>query len=195
MGKFLESIGLIQGYDIIAIGKMKAKKDILFEEIEKYDSNVKEETRKIINESSGLVFAIVKNKKIKGIYLFKSDSKNENNAKVLKHIKTVYTDEISTDIREKYDIVILNQAKEYVSIQEYDKVILNDKVVQIDPKLTKKDRNSAWFGGFALGFMLGWIIFDEFFWGLLYGIIFAPVFGGLEVVVNNKRGRKKKNNK
>ena len=49
MGKFLESIGLIDGYDIIAIGKMKAKKDILFEEIEKYDNNIKEETRNIVN--------------------------------------------------------------------------------------------------------------------------------------------------
>lgn len=193
MGKFLESIGLIEGYDIIAIGKIKAKKDNLFEEIEKYDSNVKEETRKIVNESSGLVFAIVKKGIIKGIYLFTSDSKND--AKVLKHIKTVYTDEISTDIREKYDIVILNQAKEYVSMQKYDKVILNDKVVQIDPKLTKKDRSLAWLGGFALGFMLGWIIFDEVYLGLIYGIIFAPVFDGLEVVVNNKRGRKKKNDK
>lgn len=193
MGKFLESIGLIDGYDIIAIGKMKAKKDILFEEIEKYDSNVKEEIRKIVNASSGLVFAIVKKGKIKGIYLFKSDS--NDNAKVLKHIKTVYTDEISIDIREKYDIIILNQAKEYVSMQEYDKVILNDKVVQIDPKLTKKDRSLAWFGGFAVGFMLGWIIFDEIYLGLVYGIIFAPVFSRLEVVVNNKRGRKKKNDK
>ena len=42
----------------------------------------------------------------------------------------------------------------------------------------------------AFGFMLGWLIFDEIYLGLLYGIIFAPVFGGLEVVVNNKRGKK-----
>lgn len=43
--------------------------------------------------------------------------------------------------------------------------------------------------------MLGWIIFDEVSLGLLYGIIFAPVFSGLEVVITNKRGRKKKNDK
>ena len=193
MGKFLESIGLIEGYDIITIGKMKAKKDNLFEEIKKYDSNIEEETRKIVNKSSGLVFAIVKKGIIKGIYLFNSEAKND--AKILKHIKTVYTNEVSTDIREKYDNLILKIAKDHVSSQAYDKVILNDKVVQIDPKLTKKDRSLAWFGGFALGFMLGWIIFDVFYLGLLYGIIFAPVFSGLEVVVNNKRGRKKKNDK
>lgn len=193
MGKFLESVGLIDGYDITVIGKMKAKKDILFEEIEMYDSNVKEQTRKIVNESSGVVFAIVKKGKIKGIYLFEADSKND--AKILKHIKTVYTDEVSTDIREKYDIIILNQAKDYVSMQEYDKVILEDKVVQIDPKKSKKERNLAMLCGFVTGFVLGWIIFDEVSLGLLYGIIFAPVFSGLEVVITNKRGRKKKNDK
>ena len=53
MGKFLESIGVIDGYDIIAIGKMKAKKDELFEEIEKYDTDLKERTRKIFK---GMLF-------------------------------------------------------------------------------------------------------------------------------------------
>ena len=33
MGKILESIGIIDGHDIIAIGKIKAKKDKLFTEI------------------------------------------------------------------------------------------------------------------------------------------------------------------
>ena len=138
MGKFLESIGVIDGYDIIAIGKMKAKKDRLFEEIEKCDSVVKEKTRKIVNESSGRVFAIVKKGIIKGIYLFEVETKEDN--KNLKHIKTVYTDEVATDVREKYDNHILNLAKEYVSMQEYDKVILEDKVVQVDPKKSKKER-------------------------------------------------------
>lgn len=33
MGKFLESIGLIDGYDIIAIGKMKAKKIVYLKKL------------------------------------------------------------------------------------------------------------------------------------------------------------------
>lgn len=193
MGKILESIGVIDGYDIIAIGKIKAKKDEFFEEIEKYDSNVKEKTRKIVNESSGRVFGITKKGKIKGIYLFIVETKDNN--KNLKHIKTVYTDEVAMDVREKYDNHILNIAKDYVSMQEYDKVILEDKVVQIDPKKTKKERTMAWLGGFVVGFSLGWVIFDEIYWGIMYGIIFAPVFGGLEVVITNKRGKKRKNNK
>ena len=50
-------------------------------------------------------------------------------------------------------------------------------------------------GGFVTGFAIGWIIFDEIYLGLVYGILFAPVFSGLEVVVNSKRGRKKKDDK
>ena len=190
MGKILESIGIIDGYDIIVIGKLKAKKDNLFKEIEKYDSNIKEETRKIVNKSSGRVIAIVKKGIIKGIYLFEVESKDD--IKNLKHIKTVYTDEVSTDTREKYYNHILNIAKDYVKMMEYDKVTLDNKAIQLDPKKSKKERILAMIGGFALGFVLGWILFDEISMGLFYGIIFAPIFSGLEVVITNKRGRKKK---
>ena len=193
MGKILESIGVIDGYDIIAIGKIKAKKDELFDEILKYDSKVKDETRQIVNTSSGRVFAITKKGSIKGIYLFKVEIKED--VKNLKHIKTVYSDKVAEEIQKKYDEHILNIAKDYVTYQEYDKVTLEDKVVQIDPKKPKKEKTIAMLSGFALGFMLGWIIFDEFYLGIIYGIIFAPVFSGIEVVISNKRGRKKKDNK
>lgn len=193
MGKILESIGVIDGYDIIAIGKIKAKKDELFDEILKYDSKVKDETRQIVNTSSGRVFAITKKGSIKGIYLFEVEIKED--VKNLKHIKTVYSDKVAEEIQKKYDEHILNIAKDYVAYQEYDKVTLEDRVVQIDPKKTKKEKTIAMLSGFALGFMLGWIIFDEFYLGIIYGIIFAPVFSGIEVVISNKRGRKKKDDK
>lgn len=193
MGKLLESFGVIDGYDIITIGKLKAKKDELFDEILKFDGKVKDETRQIVNTSSGIVFAIVKKGLIKGIYLFEIETKDD--VKNLKHIKTVYSDEVREDIQKKYDDHILNIAKDYVSLQEYDKVTLEDKVVQMDPKKTKKEKTIAMLSGFAIGFMLGWIIFDEFFWGIIYGIAFAPIFSGIEIVITNKRGRKKKNNK
>lgn len=192
MGKFLESIGLIEGYDIIIIGKKKAKNDILFEEIEKHDSNIKENIRKIVNESVGMVFAIVKDKKIKGVYLFEATS--NNNVRILNHIKTVYTNEVSTDIRKKYDNLILKIAKDHVSAQDYDKVILEDKVVQVD-RNTTKNRNLAMSSGFIFGFIFGWLLFHNFFWGLFYGFIFSPVSTGLEVIITNKRRRKKKNDK
>jgi hypothetical protein len=37
MGKILESMGVIDGYDIDEIGKIRVKKDELFTEIEKKD--------------------------------------------------------------------------------------------------------------------------------------------------------------
>ena len=58
----------------------------MFKKIEKYDNTIKDFTRKIVNESSGKIFVIVKKDTIKGIYLFEVESKND--IKNLKHIKT-----------------------------------------------------------------------------------------------------------
>ena len=193
MGKILESLGYIDGYDIIAIGKLKAKKDEIFEEILKIDEKIKDETRDIVNNAAGRVFAIVKKGIIKGIYLFKVEEKDEK--KNLKHVKTVYTDEVEADVRKKYDEHVLNIAKDYVSEMEYDKVTLEDKVVELDPKKSKKEKTIALLVGAACGFILGWVIFDDIVFGLLWAIIFAPIFSGIDVVVSNKRGRKKNNDK
>ena len=86
-------------------------------------------------------------------------------------------------------------AKDYVSMQEYNKVTFEDNVVQIDPKKTKKEKKIALLGGTALGFILGWLIFDDFMMAILWGLIFAPIYSGLEVVITKKSGRKKKNTK
>ena len=193
MGKGLESIGVIEGYNIVTIGKLKAKKDALFQEIEKYDAKIKQETRDIVNNSSGEVFAIVKKGIIKGIYLFIIEEKEEK--RILKHIKTIYVDDVTIDIREKYNNHILDIVKDSVSLQEYDKVILEDKVVQVNSKEGKEGVKIATIGGFLMGFMIGWMIFDNILLGLLWGIIFAPVFSGVDIIVTNKRGRKNKNDK
>lgn len=193
MGKFLESIGLIDGYDIIAIGKRKAKKDELFSEILKTDKDIQSDVKNIIEKETGRIFAIIKKKKIKGLYLFEVVKKDEQ--RILEHIKTVYTKEVNEDVQNKYDELILKMAKDYVSMQEYNKVTFEDNVVQIDPKKTKKEKEIALLGGTALGFILGWLIFDDFMMAILWGLIFAPIYSGLEVVITKKRGRKKKNTK
>lgn len=193
MGKFLESIGLIDGHDIITIGKYKANKNKYFTEILKADKNIQNEVKDIAEKETGRIFAIIKKGKIKGLYLFEVEE-IENN-KVLNHIKTVYTKDVLEEVKDKYNVVILNMAKDYVSMQEYSKVTFEDNVVQIDPKISKKDKEIAYLGGFAAGFMFGWLIFDNPLMGIFYGIIFAPVFSGLKVVITKKRGRKKKNNK
>lgn len=191
MGKILESIGIIDGHDIIAIGKIKAKKDKLFTEILKVDKKIQEDVKEITEEESGRIFAITKKGKIKGLYLF--EAKEENDSKILNHLKTVYTKDVKEEVQDKYDQHILNIAKDYVTMQEYKKVTFEDKIVQIDPKLTKKDKEIALLGGFAVGFMFGWIIFENPLLGIVYGIIFAPIFSGLKVVITKKR--KKKNTK
>ena len=193
MGKFLESIGLIDGYDIIVIGKGKAKKDELFSEILKADKDIQSDVKNIIEKETGRIFAIIKKKKIKGLYLFEVVKKDEQ--RILEHIKTVYTKEVNEDVQNKYDELILKMAKDYVSMQEYNKVTFEDNVVQIDPKKTKKEKEIALLGGTALGFILGWLIFDDFMMAILWGLIFAPIYSGLEVVITKKRGRKKKNTK
>lgn len=191
MGKILESIGIIDGHDIIAIGKIKAKKDKLFTEILKVDKKIQEDVKEITEEEAGRIFAITKKGKIKGLYLF--EAKEENDSKILNHLKTVYTKDVKEEVQDKYDQHILNIAKDYVTMQEYKKVTFEDKIVQIDPKLTKKDKEIALLGGFAVGFMFGWIIFENPLLGIVYGIIFAPIFSGLKVVITKKR--KKKNTK
>lgn len=193
MGKFLESIGLIDGHDIIAIGKIKAKKDKMFTEILKEDNNIQNEVKELTEKNEGRIFAIVKKGIIKGLYLFEIEEIDNN--KMLNHVKTVYTKDVSEEVRDKYNVVILNEAKQYVSLQEYTKVTFDDNVVQIDPKVDKKDLALTSSGGFFLGFILGWVIFNDIMMGFLYGIIFSPVITGAKVVVTKKRGRKKKNNK
>lgn len=188
MGKILESIGIIDGHDIIAIGKIKAKKDKLFTEILKVDKKIQEDVKEITEEEAGRIFAITKKGKIKGLYLF--EAKEENDSKILNHLKTVYTKDVKEEVQDKYDQHILNIAKDYVSMQEYKKVTFEDKIVQIDPKLTKKDKEIALLGGFAVGFMFGWIIFENPLLGIVYGIIFAPIFSGLKVVITKKRKKK-----
>ena len=56
MGKFLESIGLIDGHDIIAIGKIKAKKDKMFTEILKEDNNIQNEVKELTEKNEGRIF-------------------------------------------------------------------------------------------------------------------------------------------
>ena len=193
MGKFLESIGLIDGHDIIAIGKIKAKKDKMFTEILKEDNNIQNEVKELTEKNEGRIFAIVKKGIIKGLYLFEIEE-IENN-KMLNHVKTIYTKDISEEVRDKYNVIILNEAKQYVSLQEYTKVTFDDNVVQIDPKVNKKDIALTSTGSFFLGFLFGLVVFDNITMGFLYGIIFSPVITGTKVVVTKKRGRKKKNNK
>ena len=190
MGKVLESLGVIDGYDTIAIGKGRAKKDELFEELKKFDENIQEEVKELVNNTEGRIFAIKKKGLLYGIFLFEVEEKDDK--KHLKHIKTVYSDEVTEEVREKVNGYMLKTAEEYVSYMQYDKVTFDDKVVQLDPKKSKKEKIWALIGGMGIGFVLGWILFDDFWFGLMWAFVLGPTFTGLDVVISNKRGRKKK---
>ena len=190
MAKLLEGLGLIEGYDISSLGKYSIKRDNMFEEIKKKDSNIQEEAREIIDNSNGVVFIIYKKKLIHGIYLFKEETKGEE--KYLNLVKSVFTDEVSDEVKTKYQDHLVKFAKEQVSYLEYDKVSLENDIVTTNGKKTKQERLIALAGGFAVGFVLGFIIFGDILFGVLWGIIFAPLFSGVDVVVSKKRNKKKK---
>lgn len=189
MGKILESIGLIEGFDISAIGKYTIKRDNLFEEIKKKDKNIQEEARDIINNSKGLVFVITKKKQIHGIYLFKEETKDEE--KNLNLIKTVFTDEVSDEVKTKYETVLIKMAKEKVEYLQFDKVSLENDVIYKASKKKKAELISSFILGFLCGFMLGFVCFNDILMGFCFGIIFAPSFTGVDAAVRKKRGRKR----
>ena len=189
MGKILESIGLIDGFDISIIGKMSIKKDKMFEEIKKKDKNIQEEARDIINNSKGVVFAIYKKKIIHGLYLFKDETKGEE--KHLKLVKSVFTDDVSQEVKDKYQEHLIKLSKEKVKYLEYDEISLDEDVIFKKSQKSKAELISAFTGGYLLGFLLGLIVFDSVGMGLCFGIIFAPVLAGVDAGVRKKRGRKK----
>ena len=193
MGKTLETLGIIDGFDITELGKLKSKKDKIFTEIEKYDKNIVNEVRDIVNNNKGTIMIITKKGIIHGIYVFKLEVKDD--VSTLKYVKEVYTDEVKEETRKKYDDLVLELLKDSVSYQEYDKITYKDEIIKLEGAGNKKGTFIALIGGFLIGFLMIYLVTEELFLGIMMGIIFAPVMSGLEVVVQKKRGRKKNSSK
>lgn len=189
MGKLKEAFGIIDGYEMKAISKSRLKKEELFEEIKELDKDIIEECRKVL-ENNGRIATYEKDKKIKAMYIFEEEKKDDE--KVLNNTKTLYTDELSEELRERLDKRLIEELKELLLGLRYVKVYMNDNVIQIDPTKSKKDIYAALLGGAACGFVLGWIAFDDIGIGFLWAVVFAGAFSGLDVAVSKKRGRKKK---
>ena len=188
MESIKEEFGIIDGYELSSIGIIRIKKEELFEEIVKQDKNIIEECKKLLDEN-GRIYTYEKDKRIKAIYLFEDQRKEE---KVLSNVKTIYTKEITDELKEKFNKRLLEDFNDELLSLEYDKVFVNDEVIQIDPKKSKGDITMALAGGAILGFALGWMIFDDIVFGFLWAVIFSGSFSGLETVVSKKRGRKRK---
>lgn len=183
----LENFGLIEGYDINEISKRKAKNTELFEEIKKVDSEIQEKVQKCLEKNNYTIYGITKNKKIKGIYIFKE----ENNSLI--NTERIFTNEINDNIKNKYDKCLIEINKELVANGIYEKVIIGENVIKIDPKEDKKISKLSIVINIIIGTLLAYIIFENITTAIIFGLLLGPAFTGIEVIVTKKRGRKRKN--
>ncbi len=183
----LENFGLIEGYDINEISKRKAKNTELFEEIKKVDSEIQEKVQKCLEKNNYTIYGITKNKKIKGIYIFKK----ENNSLI--NTERIFTNEINDNIKNKYDKCLIEINKELVANGIYEKVIIGENVIKIDPKEDKKISKLSIVISIIIGTLLAYIIFENIVTAIIFGLLLGPAFTGIEVIVTKKRGRKRKN--
>lgn len=183
----LENFGLIEGYDINEISKRKAKNTELFEEIKKVDSEIQEKVQKCLEKNNCTIYGITKNKKIKGIYIFKE----ENNSLI--NTERIFTNEINDNIKNKYDKCLIEINKELVANGIYEKVIIGENVIKIDPKQDKKISKLSIVISIIIGTLLAYIIFEDIVTAIIFGLLLGPAFTGIEVIVTKKRGRKRKN--
>ncbi len=183
----LENFGLIEGYDIDEIGKRKANKTELFEEIKNVDNKIQEKVQKCLEKNNYTIYGLTKNKKIKGIYIFKE----ENNSLI--NTERIFTNEINDNIKKKYDKCLLEINKELVANGIYEKVIIGENVLKIDPKQDKKISKFSIAISMIIGTLLAYIIFENIITAIIFGSLLGPSFTGIEVIVTKKRGRKRKN--
>lgn len=183
----LENFGLIEGYDIDKISKRKAKNTELFEEIKKVDGEIQEKIQKCLDKNNYMIYEITKNKKIKGIYIFKKENNN------LINTERIFTNEINDNIKNKYDKCLLEINKELVANGIYEKVIIGENVLKIDPKQDKKVNKLSMVTNTIIGILFGYIIFQNIFIALIIGLLAGPSYTGIEVIITKKRGRKRKN--
>lgn len=183
----LENFGLIEGYDINEISKRKAKNTELFEEIKKVDDEIQEKVQECLEKNNYIIYGITKNKKIKGIYIFKE----ENNSLI--NTERIFTNEINDNIKNKYDKCLIEIYKELVANGIYEKVIIGENVIKIDPKQDKKISKLSIVINIIIGTLLAYIIFENIVTAIIFGLLLGPAFTGIEVIVTKKRGRKRKN--
>ena len=73
MGNIKEAFGIIDGYEMNLVGKLRLKKEDLFEEIKKKDKDIIEKCKKVL-ENGGNIYSYEKDKKIKALYVFEKEN-------------------------------------------------------------------------------------------------------------------------
>ena len=189
MGNIKEAFGIIDGYEMNLVGKLRLKKEELFEEVKKKDKDIIEKCKKVL-ENGGNIYSFEKDKKIKALYVFEEEKRD--NEKVLVNKATIYTKEIDDKLKVKLDECIKEELKAKISLLEYKKIYINDEVMQFNPKKSKKEIYISLICGVLLGFLVGWFLLEDIIFGIIWAIAFAGIFSSLDVVINTKPGRKKK---
>lgn len=191
MGKVLETLGMIDGYDLSEYGKISIKKEGIFDLLDKKDSKIKEEAMEIINEKKGEVYGITKDNVIYGIYIFKNEMKNKT--KVLTLTKKVFDKDLEKETIKKYDDYLINILKDSLVSSGYKQIIVDDQIIQIDPNISPQRLAFTFIGTFIIGTVIDWFAFENIVLAILGGIFFALIVGGMgTVVVTKKKKRKKK---
>lgn len=178
--------GLIEGYNIEEIGKRKAKNSELFDEIKKIDSKIQEKVQNNLEKNNYIIYGITKNKKIKGIYIFKE----ENNSLI--NTERIFTNEINDNIKNKYDKYLLKSYTELVANGIYNSVIIGDNVLKPKQQKKKKKNKISTLFGFIIGFLISYIIFKNIFIALVFGLLVGISPTEAETIISKKRNKEKK---
>lgn len=194
----------MNGYDIVNISKRKIDKLKISEELEKILSA--EEIKMQMSEalkSGGKVYAIKKNKKIYGCYIFKKEKREAEefmkNSSIEKYKnKKIYVYELSAEyfvyeidcFSEKIKKKILSQMKENAFLNECKTIIWND-----DCYIAEISKGGKNYSGFAMGLSLGIVyglLFKNIILGICFGIAFSNLFGWTLYKTSNNNSSAKK---
>ncbi len=182
--------GSVKGYGIQQISlKMLENKKWNFDELEKNESDIKNEIKDVL-ENGGAVFALAKKKVFKTVYLFKLvDSKEE---KYLEFYKKLILDELTDDAIKEFEDDMTTLLGETVAGEEVSKVIWGDKEIELSKvKIGKLEIPLS-----IIWMLVGvafWILFDDFMWFVIYLCI--GVSSGYAVKVSEPKRKLNKNKK
>lgn len=180
-------VGKIKGYSVCSISKGTLKKEDFFDEIKNKDLNVKEKIQNILS-NHGIIYGLKKDKKLKAVYLFESIT--EDKKRILKFTEKILLEEINKEIQEEFEKDITEELSEFVSLEEYSKIVWDENVIV--PKMVKVGKYNLPLGSlmFVVGVIFG-ILTDDLAMGMCIGICLGC---GSAVIMKKKDNNENNNN-
>ena len=190
--------GNIKEYKVLEVTKKTLeKKKWIFDEL---DGKVVKEIEETL-ENKGFVFAlgkkIDKKKIIKGVYIFKLESKDDE--KVLIFDKKVFAEEIREEVIFEFEDAIDSVLGSAVSEKHVNKAVFGEKEFEIKKVKIGKYEVSTTLLWLIWG-LITWILTDDVLWFCL-GIVFGTSMGyvvkvnGKQIATNELKRAKKKESK